>query len=265
MSRAPPDRGARERRRFVNRSLAAARARRLGRVLGRVRLVARRGAAIGRRSPSSPPARSAPRSPLIGATPWRRVFIGGGFPLSFAVSGAAALPPWAWLLPLALLAFVYPVARLARRAALPDAGRRAARPRARRAARPPARRCSTPAAASARRCSSCAANIRTRAVDGIEWSWPLLGAGAPALPLRARAARRHLERRLVGASRSSICSSGRRAWPRAAAKAARELKPGRLAGEPRVRDRDAAAAARARAARDGRRVWLYRAPFRSAD
>jgi len=45
-----------------------------------------------------------------GATPWRRVFIGAGFPLSLAVSGAAdALPAWAWLLPLALLALVYPV------------------------------------------------------------------------------------------------------------------------------------------------------------
>jgi SAM-dependent methyltransferase len=46
---------------------------------------------------------------LLGATPWRRVFIGCGFPLSFAASGSAGtLPPWAWLLPLALLAFLYP-------------------------------------------------------------------------------------------------------------------------------------------------------------
>ena len=46
---------------------------------------------------------------LVGATPWRRVFIGVGFPLSFAASGAAgSVPAWAWLLPLALLAFLYP-------------------------------------------------------------------------------------------------------------------------------------------------------------
>ena len=46
---------------------------------------------------------------LVGATPWRRVFIGIGFPLSFAASGAAgSVPAWAWLLPLALLAFLYP-------------------------------------------------------------------------------------------------------------------------------------------------------------
>ena len=47
---------------------------------------------------------------VIGSTPWRRVFIALGFPLSLAASGAAgALPAWGWLLPLALLALVYPI------------------------------------------------------------------------------------------------------------------------------------------------------------
>jgi len=45
-----------------------------------------------------------------GATPWRRVFIAAGFPLSLAASGlAGAMPAWGWLLPLALLALVYPI------------------------------------------------------------------------------------------------------------------------------------------------------------
>ncbi len=73
-----------------------------------------------------------------GATPWRRIFIGAGFPLSLAAAGLAAeLPAWAWLAPLALLAALYPVgawrdaplfptgrgslAGLGRRVALPDA------------------------------------------------------------------------------------------------------------------------------------------------
>lgn len=44
------------------------------------------------------------------STPWRRVFVGAGFPLSFAASGfAGALPPWAWLAPLATLLLLYPV------------------------------------------------------------------------------------------------------------------------------------------------------------
>ena len=40
---------------------------------------------------------------------WRRVLIALGFPLSLALSGAAALPAWVWLLPLALLLAVYPL------------------------------------------------------------------------------------------------------------------------------------------------------------
>lgn len=46
----------------------------------------------------------------LGTTPWRRLFIGGGFPLSMAASGCAgSLPAWGWLLPLGLLAALYPV------------------------------------------------------------------------------------------------------------------------------------------------------------
>lgn len=46
----------------------------------------------------------------LGSTPWRRVFIALGFPLSLAASGlASALPAWGWLLPLGLLALVYPM------------------------------------------------------------------------------------------------------------------------------------------------------------
>lgn len=47
---------------------------------------------------------------LPASTPWRRVFVAGGFPLSLAASGlAGAMPDWAWLLPLSLLAMLYPL------------------------------------------------------------------------------------------------------------------------------------------------------------
>ena len=47
---------------------------------------------------------------VLGSTPWRRVFVALGFPLSLLASGVAgAMPAWGWLLPLALLALVYPV------------------------------------------------------------------------------------------------------------------------------------------------------------
>lgn len=41
---------------------------------------------------------------------WRRVALVAGFPLSLAASGfAGSLPPWLWLLPLALLLVLYPL------------------------------------------------------------------------------------------------------------------------------------------------------------
>lgn len=40
---------------------------------------------------------------------WRRLMVAGGYPLSFAALGAASVPAWAWLLPLALLALIYPL------------------------------------------------------------------------------------------------------------------------------------------------------------
>lgn len=44
------------------------------------------------------------------STPWRRVFVVAGFPLSFAATGAAAaVPAWAWLVPLGLLLLFYPL------------------------------------------------------------------------------------------------------------------------------------------------------------
>lgn len=40
---------------------------------------------------------------------WRGLIVAGGFPVSLLATGAAALPGWAWLVPLALLALVYPL------------------------------------------------------------------------------------------------------------------------------------------------------------
>jgi hypothetical protein len=40
---------------------------------------------------------------------WRRLIVGLGFPLSLMFSGVLSLPAWAWLLPLVLLALIYPL------------------------------------------------------------------------------------------------------------------------------------------------------------
>ena len=46
---------------------------------------------------------------LLGTSWWRRLMIGGGFPLSLALSGLVSLPGWAWLVPLGLLLLIYPL------------------------------------------------------------------------------------------------------------------------------------------------------------
>lgn len=46
---------------------------------------------------------------LWGHSWWRRLMIGGGFPLSLALSGMVSLPAWAWLVPLGLLLLIYPI------------------------------------------------------------------------------------------------------------------------------------------------------------
>jgi len=48
--------------------------------------------------------------PFVAATPWRRVFVAAGFPLSVVALGqGAGLPGWLWLLPLAVLLLAYPL------------------------------------------------------------------------------------------------------------------------------------------------------------
>ncbi|GHC82239.1 hypothetical protein GCM10007320_25240 [Pseudorhodoferax aquiterrae] len=46
---------------------------------------------------------------VLGSTRWRRALIALGFPLALLLSQTAHWPAWAWLLPLALLAMVYPL------------------------------------------------------------------------------------------------------------------------------------------------------------
>ena len=46
---------------------------------------------------------------LLGQSWWRRLFISLGYPLSLLLMGGLSIPPWGWLLPLALLALIYPL------------------------------------------------------------------------------------------------------------------------------------------------------------
>jgi hypothetical protein len=197
-----------------------------------------------------------------GSTPWRRLFIGTGFPLSAAALGAAgAQPAWAWLLPLGLLAVVYPVrawrdaplfptpadalrgvagvARLAAGASVLDAG------------------------------CGLGAGLRElhreypqADVHGVEFSWPLRIACA----LRCRfAAVRRGDLWADDWSAHDLVYLFQRpeSMPRAVAKAAAELRAGawlaslEFAAPGLLADHSLELAGE-------RRVWLYRAPFRCA-
>ena len=196
---------------------------------------------------------------LLASTPWRRIFIVGGFPLSFAATGLAGQAPgWAWLVPLALLLVAYPrrawrdaplfptpagslrgmaeVAPLAASAKILDAG------------------CGLGAGLLELRREYPAARL-----FGIEWSAPLRLACA----CRCRDA---------SVAHGDIWSASWRDYdlvylfqrpeslPRAIAKAAREMKPGawlaslefEALGQP---------AEHVLVGAEGRPLWLYRLPF----
>lgn len=200
---------------------------------------------------------------LLGATPWRRVFIGCGFPLSFLASGSAAsVPPWVWLLPLALLAFVYPwrtwrdaplfptptgaLAGLAARVRLADGAR-----------------------VLDAGCGLGAGLVELRSefpqgtIEGIEWSWPL----RIACGWRCRFARvRRGDIWRADWSPYALVYLFQRpeSMARAVTKAALEMPVGAwlVSLEFPV---PGMAPEQVLDGRDGRSVWLYRVPFRDSD
>ena len=197
---------------------------------------------------------------VLGSTPWRRVFIAAGFPLSLAASGlAGAMPAWGWLLPLALLALVYPlnawrdaplfptpvgalqglsqIVPLSADGRVLDAG-----------------------------CGVGDGLIELRreypqlALHGLEWSWPLRLVCA----WRCRFAR--VRRGDIWAADWSpyelvYLFQRPESMVRAAEKAMRELRPGAWIASLEF-DVPGLAATKVLECADGRRVWLYQIPFR---
>ena len=197
---------------------------------------------------------------LVGSTPWRRLFIALGFPLSLAVSGlAGAMPAWGWLLPLALLALIYPI-NAWRDAPLFPTPVNALEGLAQLA----------PLSAGARVLDAgCGLGDGLRelhreypqaALDGLEWSWPLRFVCA----WRCRFAR--VRRGDIWAADWSgfemvYLFQRPESMARAADKATRELRAGAWLVSLEF-DVPSLAATRVIECADGRRVWLYRVPFR---
>ncbi len=198
---------------------------------------------------------------VVGSTPWRRIFIAAGFPLSLAASGlAGAMPAWGWLSPLALLALLYPM-NAWRDAPLFPTPAGALQGLARLA----------PLAANA--CildAGCGLGDGLRelhreypdaAVHGLEWSWPLRMLCA----WRCRFAR--VRRGDIWAADWSGCDmvyvfQRPESMDRAAGKATRELRPGAWLVSLEF-DAPGFAATQVVECADGRRLWLYRVPLRA--
>lgn len=194
-----------------------------------------------------------------GRTPWRRLFMLAGFPLSLIATGAAgAMPPGLWLLPLALLLALYPLGRWGDAPLFPTPVR---------ALDGLAGRAPLPAGALVVD-AGCGLGAGLRALHrqyprarllGWEWSWPL----AWLCRLRCRFAQ--VRRADIWAQDWSACDmvylfQRPESMPRAVEKAVAELRPGAwlvsLAFEaaqltPQARLETVA----------GQPVWLYRAPF----
>ena len=198
---------------------------------------------------------------LLGATWWRRLMLALGFPLLLAVSGSVALPAWAWLLPLFLLLLVYPPntwrdaplfptpihalkylsaqAPLAPGALILDAG------------------CGLGDGLKALRGAYPAAQLH-----GLEWSWPLRGLCALRCPW-ARVRQGDIWRADWSNYDLVYLFQRPESMPRAVAKAAVQLKPGAWLVSLEFEATQLQPQARLQAP-DGRPVWLYRMPFRTA-
>lgn len=196
---------------------------------------------------------------VFGATFWRKLVIAVGFPLSLLVSGAAVMPAWAWLVPLLVIALIYPVhawrdaplfptpsqalvelpkhIRLPAGAAILDAGCGLGHGlKALRIAYPDAR------------------------FFGIEWSWPLYAAAALCRPW-ARVSQGDIWQADWSSYDLVYLFQRPESMSRAVAKAAVELRPGAWLVSLAFAAEELEVTAVIQGA-DSRPVWLYQAPFR---
>jgi hypothetical protein len=197
---------------------------------------------------------------LLAPSRWRRIVVAAGFPLSLAIGGATSLPAWPWLVALAALALVYPPTAWrdaplfpTRRHALRGLG--AAIPLAGDAAILDAGSGSGAALVELRR------EYPHARLTGIERSWPLWFASA----LRCRFARlRRGDFWSADWTPYALVYLFQRpeSMPRALAKAAHELRPGAWLASLEFEIATLVPQGVLDSG-DGRRVWLYRAPFRS--
>jgi hypothetical protein len=196
---------------------------------------------------------------LLGATRMRALVIAAGFPLSLWAFGAA-LPAWAWLLPLALLLVLYPRSAW-RDAPLFPTPAQALDGLAAKAVLPPGARVLD---------AGCGLGHGLRALrrayprvrlEGVEWSWPLM--------LAARLGCRHAQVRRADMWAQSWAPydlvylfQRPESMPRALAKAADEMAIGSWVASLEFEAAGWLPQA-VLSCPDGRPLWLYRLPLRA--
>jgi len=197
---------------------------------------------------------------VTGSTPWRRIFIALGFPLSLAASGlAGAMPAWGWLLPLVLLALVYPI-NAWRDAPLFPTPEGALQGLAQLAPLASATRVLDAGCGLGDGLRELHREYPQAELHGLEWSWPLRFACA----WRCRFATvRRGDIWAADWSGYDIVYVFQRpeSMARAVEKATRELRPGAWLISLEF-DAPGVAPTKVLECADGRRVWLYRVPFR---
>lgn len=197
----------------------------------------------------------------LGSTPWRRIFVAAGFPLSLAASGlAGAMPAWGWLLPLALLALVYPLNAWRDAPLFPTPGG-ALQGLAALAPVPPGARILDAGCGLGDGLRELNREYPQAAMHGLEWSWPLrLACGW--LCRFATVRRGDIWAADWSAFDMVYVFQRPESMDRAAEKATREMRSGAWLVSLEF-DAPGFAAAKVIECADGRRLWLYRVPFRA--
>jgi hypothetical protein len=197
---------------------------------------------------------------VLAGTFWRRVAVAAGFPLSLLLSGAVSLPAWAWLLPLVIVALVYPMNAWRDAPLFPTPADALAGMDAHAPLKPGASILD----------AGCGLGHGLRALrgvypqatlHGIEWSWPLRALTAVLCPW-ARIRQGDMWRADWSAYDMVYLFQRPETMPRAVEKASAELRPGAwlVSLEFPAKELQPTAVLQHK---DGKPVWLYRAPFQS--
>ncbi len=192
---------------------------------------------------------------------WRRIAIAAGFPLSLLLSGAVALPAWAWLLPLLLVALVYPMNAWRDAPLFPTPS----------AALAGLSQYATLPANAQILDAGCGLGHGLRALrgvypeatlHGVEWSWPLRALTAVLCPW-ARIRQGDMWKADWSGYDMVYLFQRPESMPRAVQKARTELKPGAWLVSLEFIAEALQPDAKLHSV-DGKPVWLYRAPFTAA-